>query len=179
MFTVYEKNLHALEEKRLIDEKDLSRAEKDQVITLTNKCPEYKTKQELRNKHVHHTHFTFPEHLIINRQNKGELDNIINEPLFPGMKFVIGKDRDTITYMQHIIEMKPLGYQKALAALSKESKKTLIVSSTGSGKTAMYLYLLRYWMVIYPTKVLVCLVQTSNNLPVSYTHLTLPTNREV
>ena len=66
---------------------------------------------------------------------------------------------DNLSYAQHTRTMQPFKYQMSLAAASKNTRNTLVVSSTGSGKTVIYMYLLRYWVQMYSDAVFIVLVK--------------------
>ena len=68
--------------------------------------------------------------------------------------------------VRHVPKLNPFAYQVALACKSRDHRNTLVVSSTGSGKTVMYLYLLRYWLAADPKAVFLVLVQTAKSVEV-------------
>ena len=117
--------------------------------------------------------------LVVNEDTKSAVENIFIKQKYPiiaaGKYGYDDLDKQGNIVRKHIIshikQLIPLQYQQAMAAYSHNHDNTLLVSSTGSGKTAMYLYLARYWMAIYPDDVHFLLVQKKTSVESEYAKL--------
>ena len=80
-------------------------------------------------------------------------------------------DKKLLTTFTHKSALRPFQWQRAMAAHTRDHKKTLLISSTGSGKSSIYMYLLRFLMTYDPNAVYVVLLKDVNEVNDQYIDL--------